>query len=622
MSKRTGKSSPPVETLPPRTPAPWRNDAVLCAFLVALTLVAYSQVSRLGFVNFDDDEYVTDNSHVQAGLTPANVWWAFTTGTNSNWHPLTWLSHMLDVSLFGLNPVGHHFTSLVLHLVNTALLYWLLRRMTGERGLSAVVAALFAVHPLHVESVAWVAERKDVLSTMFWFLTTLAYVRYVEKPDWGRYGVVVGLFALGLMAKPMLVTLPFTLLLLDYWPLQRVVAITPAAEGGRYRNFGHLIIEKIPLFVLAAASCVITYLVQRGGGAMTSSTNIALPTRVGNAVVAYANYLGKALWPHGLAAYYPHLGPELRWWMLIGPLLVLILTTALVLWRRRAQPYLPVGWFWYLGALVPVIGLVQVGEQAMADRYTYVPVIGPFIMAVWGINDVLRRSPRHRHWGVLLAAPVLLAFSVVTWIQVGYWRDSETLFRHALAVTDRNHVAHTNLGELLLTRDKNDEAIEHLRKAVEINPRNEVAWNNLGSGLLKTGQIDEAAVYLSRALEVRPNYFNAHCLLGMALTKQGRIAEATEHYVSAARLAPEDLRPHWMLQETAADLMRDNKASEAVIPLRALVELRPNDAAVHFNLAMALERLGEAGGARQEYSEALRLKPDLREAKSGLERVK
>lgn len=439
-----------------------RLHVVLALGLAALTFAAYFSVLSNGFVSYDDGKYVTENPHLRAGLSTDTVVWAFTTFRASNWHPLTWLSHAFDVQLYGMNPLGHHLTSLLLHIANVVLLYWLLFRMTTSPWKSAFVAALFAVHPLHVESVAWVAERKDVLSTFFWMLTMLAYVRYAESPSAGCYLPVIILFAIGLLAKPMLVTLPLVLLLLDYWPLRRGPIL------GR-------LTEKIPLLVLAAGSCVVTFVAQRSGGSVADLGRFTLAERIGNALVSYVTYIGKAFWPSKLACFYPHPGSGLPAWQPILAAVGLIGFTGIVIKLSVRRPYLLTGWLWYLVALVPVIGFVQVGFQAMADRYTYIPLIGIFVMIAWGIPESMgaceyegvsarkrpparsrplrhsqTRTPTHSH--TLLAATAALVLAVLAWrtsVEVRYWHDEVTLFERALAVTHGNYVAHNNLGRAL-----------------------------------------------------------------------------------------------------------------------------------------------------------------------------
>jgi hypothetical protein len=446
------------------------------------------------FVDYDDNLYVTANPHVQEGLTRAGVRWAFTTFAAANWHPLTWISLMLDWSIGGPGPRIFHLTNLILHLANVLLLFFILDRMTGRRRPSAVTAVLFAIHPLHVESVAWIAERKDVLSTLFMLLTLMAYAGFVERPGLVRRLAVVLLFALGLLAKPMLVTLPVLLLMLDAWPLRR-------KEPWR-----HLVLEKAPLLALSIATGALTLVAQRQGGTVGSLAGYPLGVRVANAVVATATYLGKAIWPTRLAAFYPHPGASLAAWKVAGSALVLVTLTLWTIQVRRSRPYLLFGWAWYLVTLAPVVGIVQVGWQARADRYTYIPLIGIFLGVAWAVSD--RFAERPALFGSLASA-VLVMLGIGAFAQAGYWRDSETLFRHALAVTDNNSVAHNNLGTALLRRGLPSQAEEHFAEAVRIDPSFADAHSNLGVALGRQGMIDEAILEFQRALDLEPDHPDA-----------------------------------------------------------------------------------------------------------------
>ena len=454
----------------------------------------YAPVRHHEFVNFDDSQYVSQNPEVTGGLNGRAVSWALTTGHAGNWHPLTWLSHLLDVELFGLDPGRHHLTSVALHLANTLLLFGLLFRMTGALFRSAFVAALFALHPLHVESVAWIAERKDVLSALFFLLTLSAHLAYVRRPGWSRYVLVVVLFALGLMAKPMLVTLPFVLLLLDFWPLGRAAA--PSA-------WRRLIVEKLPLLALAIASSLVTLLVQQRAGAIKGLDLLPLSRRLATAVLACVWYAAKVVWPTHLAALYPYPAPVPSW-QALGALAVLAAVSLIVLRAAPRQPYLPVGWFWFIGTLVPVLGLVQVGSQPWADRYTYIPVIGLFIVVAWGAVDLLA-GWRHRH--VLLAgaaALVLVACAIAARRQVGYWRSSVVLWEHALEVTTANHRAESNLAHALAGQRRLEEAVAHYSAALRIKPDFAEAHNNLGLALAEQGQGTRGHGPLRRGLARAP----------------------------------------------------------------------------------------------------------------------
>ncbi len=519
-----------------------KNKQILMIYilLTIATLAVFWQVNNGEFIFFDDPDYVTENNHVQNGITLEGIRWAFTTGHAANWHPLTWISHMLDVQLFGLQPRGHHLTNLFFHIANTLLLFFVLLRMTKARWQSAFVAALFALHPLHVESVAWVAERKDVLSAFFWMLTMGAYCYYVERPGLQRYLIVVVFFVLGLIAKPMLVTLPFVLLLLDYWPLQRfqqnksdqkfstavnksvsgekqkgksrkkhtveeeVIVEKPADSKSQWALIRPLLWEKIPLFALAVLSSIVTYLVQQQGGMVKSFERFPLSVRIENAFVSYVTYIGKTIWPNDLAAIYPH--PEsLPAWQVIGAVLILIAVTITVIWKARRIPYLAVGWLWYAGTLVPVIGLVQVGLQARADRYTYLPLIGLFIMTAWGISEFLKNWQYQKKVLFASSTVVLLCLCIVTWTQVRYWQNSITLLEHALNATHNNYIAYYNRGLAYEHLGNHRQAIEDYDKSIEINPNFHVrAYYNRGLAYTMLGNYPQAIEDYNKAIEIYP----------------------------------------------------------------------------------------------------------------------
>ena len=463
-----------------------------CLALIAVNMIVYAPVWHHGFVNYDDDEYVSTNTVVLRGLTWHGASWAFTTGHAGNWHPLTWLSHMLDVQFYGLDPGPHHLTNLLFHIANTLLLFGLLHRMTGALGRSAFVAGLFAVHPLHVESVAWVAERKDVLSTLFWMLTLWAYVEYVRRPGLRRYWPVLLFFALGLMAKQMLVTLPFVLLLLDFWPLGRVGTRPNPAGGWALSRDGwattvRLVWEKLPLLALTVVSSIVTVVVHRQAAAVISLSATPLNLRVANALVSYVTYISKMLWPARLAVLYPYAQSLPGWWV-AGAFLGLMGISVAVIRAGPRHPYLPVGWLWYLGTMVPVIGLIQVGNQATADRYTYVPLIGLFIVVAWGVPDLLVRWPRRRIGLPIAAGLVILACAIAARGQLRYWEDSTTLWTRALAVTTENNIAHNNLAVSLADQGKLDEAIAHYSEALRIKPDYTKAQDNLDLALVRRGK--------------------------------------------------------------------------------------------------------------------------------------
>lgn len=491
-----------------------RLELLVCLGLALATAASYSTVLGNDFV-YDDGDYVLDNSRVKGGLTLANVSWAWTTFFQSNWHPLTWMSLQLDASLLGTGPAGFHLTNVVLHLANTVLLFVVLQRMTGALGSSAFVAGVFGLHPLHVESVAWITERKDVLSTLFWLLTMLAYYHYVQRPGLLRYLLVVLPFVLGLLAKPMLVTLPCVLLLLDYWPLRRGENQPgPAASlTALWRRWWPLVWEKLPLFALSAASSVITWYAQQRGGSVARLDQVPLEARLGNAVVAYATYLRKMFWPSDLAPFYPHPGINLS----IRDLALALLVLAALSWAgwrwRQTCPALLVGWLWYLGTLVPVIGLVQVGSQALADRYTYVPLMGATIALTWPSAELARRW----HWQKILSAVgriALVACALLTWNQVSYWKDDLTLWTHTLALTGSHAVVHENLGVGHAKRKQLDQAIRELQRAVNLAPLHLGAHQNLAGVLIERGRFTEAAELCRQVLQADPQNAAAHRNLG------------------------------------------------------------------------------------------------------------
>ena len=575
----------------------WKIAA--CLFLVLATLAVYGQVLNYQFVNYDDDLYITDNPTVQNGLTRDGLGLAFTSSYAGLWHPLTMLSHMLGCELFGLNPGGHHLINLLFHIANALLLFLWLQRTTQAMGPSFLVAALFALHPLHVESVAWVAERKDVLSTFFWLLTMWAYVWYVEAPRLGRYLLILLCFMLGLMSKPMLVTLPFVLLLLDYWPLNRwtlngsaAVSHSRVSQDAKARqgiSIKRLAWEKAPLFALATLFSLVTFWAEKKIGAVQSLENVALTSRLANALVAYVTYLGKMIWPTRLAVFYPLPG-AIPLWQWLGAGLTLAFLSLLIIRQCRRRPYLLVGWLWYLGTLVPVIGLVQVGGQALADRYTYVPLIGLFILVAYGMAGL---GPKWRPARYLLpvgAAMILAALMICTWIQVQYWRDSASLFAHALQVTKDNALAHDSLGIVLLSQGQVDQAIDHFDEAVRLNPNYAKGHYNLGNALLARGEVNQAVAHYERALQIRPNYAKAHNSLGLALLSQGKMDEAIVHCEEALRLQPNYVGA---LNNLGLAFLSQGKMDQAVAQFEKVLRFRPNSPVVHNNLGLALLSAGQ-----------------------------
>jgi lipoprotein NlpI len=559
-------------------------DLLLLAGMLVAALVVFWPIGHHQFITYDGDAYVAKNPGVQGGLTREGVVWAFTTIYTGNWHPLTWLSHMADCELYGLHPAGHHWTNLLLHLISTALLFGALRRMTGSPGRSAVVAWLFAVHPLHVESVAWIAERKDVLSTVFWMSTMWAYAWYADRPGAGRYLLVVLSLAAGLLAKPMLVTLPFVLLLLDYWPLGRMPRLAvpaslnaPGAVRRRLREWGlrvravqPLVLEKLPLIGVAVAAGLMTLMAQRLDGSVGSLDRFPLAERVANAVISYATYLIKAAWPTRLAVFYPYDPESLSLERLIGSAALLVAITLLVIARAKRSPYLLAGWLWYMGTLVPVIGLLQVGEQARADRYTYVPLVGIFVMVVWTVSDWAGKSRYRRIALSLVSVGVILALMSAARSQVVLWKDNTTLFEHALSVTKRNHVAHYMIAGELMARGDRDGAISHYTAAIEYKPDWAGARNNLAVLFEQEGRLDDAIEQYRAALEDMPRYALAHNNLGVLLAKKGRYAEAVSHYEAALLIDPAFADAH---KNLGLLLLQQGRTQEG---LRHLFAVRPD----------------------------------------------
>ncbi|MCH2606581.1 MAG: tetratricopeptide repeat protein [Nitrospinales bacterium] len=506
---------------------------IICIFLVISTLAVYWQVKDHEFINYDDNRYITENGHVQAGLTGESIVWAFTTSYASNWHPMTWLSHMLDYELYGDRPKGHLLTNVLLHITNALLLFMVLFRLTGAIWQSAFVAVLFALHPLNVGSVAWAAERKNVLSTLFWLLTMGAYISYVNKPSIKKYGWVALFLALGLMSKPMLVTLPFVLLLLDYWPLRRWNIKNTNGSIEQTTNsvpLSRLILEKIPLLLLVIGSITTTLIVQKMGGAVKSFDVFPLKERFINASVSYLSYLQKMVWPINLSVFYPHPEGALPVWkgVLCGMVLVGI-TILAVKWIRKA-PYFAVGWFWYLGTLVPVIGIVQVGAQAMADRYAYVPLIGIFIILAWGISDLLEKWDLRKKALPIAAGVVIPVLMVAAWVQAGHWKNTITIFKHAVSVTENQYpsfsTAHNNLGYALELKGDIGAAITHYKTAIKINPNYANTYNNLGAALAQQGSLKEAINYFQEALRFNPDLILARKNLERAIREYGQAGES------------------------------------------------------------------------------------------------
>lgn len=651
----------------------------LAVLLALITLALYWPATHYGFINYDDPQYLTENPHVQGGLSWQGIEWAFcNTQQAAYWAPFMWMSHELACQFFGLNPWGHHLINVLLHAANTVLVFLVFRRMTRTIWQSLVLAALFGWHPLRVESVAWVTERKDVLSGLFWMLTLLAYAKYVEA---GRvrdsksnlwYGVALAMFVFGLMSKAMLVTLPFVLLLLDYWPLGRF-------KSDRARQ---LMMEKIPFFALATGVSILTYVVQKHGGAVATVENLPLGARIENALISYCRYLGKIFWPKDLAVFYPHPG----YWPLGEVLLAAFFVGGISVFlfkARQRYPFLLVGWLWFAGTLLPVIQLVQSGEQSMADRFTYVPSLGILIVLVWGGHELVKRQ---RYCKMMLSVAGSLAMVIcftLTRQQLGYWQDSETLFRHTLAVTAKNYLAFNCLGEALLNNGQTEEAKSQLQKAIRLQPDyteahdnlgnaffkegqldramsefqeairlqsddakahynfgvglfkegqtqaaieqyqiathlqpdNAEAYDNLGIAFFKQGQIDEAISQYQEAVRLKPDFVRARDNLGVALFVKGQTDEAIRQFQEAIRLSPDDAGAHYNLGNA---FFNTGQIGEAINQYRETVRLQPDDAKAHYNLGVALLNKDEIDGAIEQFREAVRLKPDYADAQRNL----
>jgi len=577
-----------------------RTAVPLVGLLLFLsTLALYYPALQNGFVNYDDSAYVTSNFHVQQELTSRNLAWAFTSTAEASWHPLTWISHMLDAQLFGLGPAGHHGQSVLWHAVNVVLLFLLLAKATGFVGRSALVAGLFAVHPLNVESVAWVAERKTVLSTFFLLLALGAYGWYVKRPRASRYLLVALLFALGLMAKPMVITLPFALLLVDFWPLQRF----PAAPISK------LALEKIPLLALSAASAAITLYAQRTGGAVGSTELLPMAMRVKNAIYSYLIYVEKAVRPSGLAVFYPHPEGSLALWKVLGASAVLAAVTGLF-WHFRERRYLLVGWFWFLGTLAPVIGIVQVGRQAWADRYAYLPLWGLFVIGVWLASEGAARISLSRAAQVAIALAVLLGYSVMAHIQIGYWRNSYSLFAHAIQVTDANPIAEGNLGSALTEMRRPDLAISHLERAIRLMPTFSTAHYNLGTLLRRQNELDRALREYQLVLKYGSDEREAaqtHNNLGVLFNQLGRRDDAVAEFTQAIALNPfeqNSLVGRGMIEH------EEGKLDAALQDFARAAQVAPSPLAFYWQ-GRVLEDKGQLSAAAEAYRTALKLAPDF-----------
>jgi protein O-mannosyl-transferase len=619
--------------------------------LVLIVLIAFEPLRHNDFISYDDIDYVTMNPHVQSGLTWQSIRWAFTTGFAANWHPLTWLSHMLDVELFGLNPVGHHIHSLLLHTLSTVLLFWLLYEMTGAVWCSAFAAMIFGIHPLRVESVAWAAERKDVLSMLFFMLTLAAYLYYVKRGGTGRYLLVLLCFAMGLLAKPMLVTLPIVLMILDFWPLLRLrsgLVGRTQVSADRIQMYEHhpasiwnLAAEKIPLFIFTFASCIVTYLVQQKGGAVNKLDKFPFISRIANALVSYMAYLYKTVLPKDLAVLYPNPFPGWPLWKPVISFLLLASISGIVIYNIKKRPYLVAGWLWYMITLIPVIGLVQVGSQSMADRYSYLPSIGILIMLSWTAAQLSAKWRYQRILMGILSGLAAIAMVVGTRTQLAYWKNSVTLFEHTLAATENNYLIHNDLGAFLLKQNRFDEAANHFKKVLRAWPDFPDANNNLTTLLIRRKQFDEAMDYVNRSLKARSNNAAAYCNMGLILDARGKFDEAMHAYEQAIQFDQNCfqainnlgvLKIRYGLLDEAIKCFRQSiqinskyvqaycnlvlalqkqKKYEESIPygIKAL-EIDPNNPDTWYNLALSQQSLGQLQAASDSYHHALQCDPN------------
>jgi tetratricopeptide (TPR) repeat protein len=577
--------------------------------LAVSTLLVFWQVRNFDFVNYDDNVYIYENPHVLNGLTADAVSWAFTTGFAEFWHPLTWLSLMLDCQLFGSKPAGFHFTNLILHIANVLLVFLVLKRMTNAIWQSAFVAALFALHPLHVESVAWVSERKDVLSTFFWLLAMLAYVRYVKQSGASRYLLTLLIFALGLMAKPMLVTLPFVFLLLDFWPLYRIKHFDRQVI---YR----LVLEKIPFIILSIASSVIAFLAQQGSSLISSF--VALPSlkfRIGNALISYAKYIEKMFWPGRLSVFYPHPGENVSVLYAVISAAVLLAVTILVIRFAKNHRYLVTGWFWYLGTLVPVIGLVKFTDSSYADRFTYIPYIGLFIMIAWYLPQLLSKWPQRKIALGLSMVLVLTTLGICAHRQTSCWNNSFTLFSHAIEVTQNNYIAHYNLGFAYGNLGRWQDAIDAYKQAIRIKPDYAEAHTSLGFAYGNLGRGTESIEAYKQAIKIKPGFAEAHYNLGIAYGKLGSYQEQIEAYKQAVRIKPDYAEAFYNLGLACDKLGSWREAMDAY---KQAIKIKPDYVEARNNLGFAYGNLGRWQDAIDVYKQAIRINPDDAEARSNL----
>ena len=596
-----------------------RRPSLTFSFILGLfTFLLYLPIVRNGFVGYDDQGYITENTHVSTGLSWPNIVWAFKSDEQANWHPLTWISHMADCQMFGLNPAGHHFINILLHTTNTLLIFFLLKQMTRELWASALVAAFFGWHPLHVESVAWASERKDVLSTFFWLLTMIVYVKYTRKPGAFAYLAALVLFACALMSKPMAVTLPFVLLLMDFWPLNRFASVDRNAThdfsnqnpGISLRTIAFLVLEKLPFFALSLLDCYVTFLVQKSGGAVLSVAALPFSYRFANALWSYLRYISNLLCPMGLSVIYPYKAHLPVVLVAISIVLLVIWSGLFLVWRKKFR-YLLVGWLWFLGTLVPTIGLIQVGAQSMADRYMYIPSIGLFILIVWGIKDLIRFNPACRNYCLVAGATALTLCLVMTSWQIRYWRDTVTLFVHAIKVTGDNGVAYFTLGTVYEQTGDRTNALALYKKSVEIDPNYLPSQICLGRMLLVNGDYQNAKPHLDYAELLNNRDPDLEVNMGLLLQQAGRNDEGVSHVRRAVQMNPESAQNHYYL---AYALEKMTNTTEAIQEFSTTLQLQPDYPDARYGLAAALTTAGRTNEAIAQYQIEIQQHPKNLEA--------
>jgi len=598
---------------------------MFCLFLTLVIVIIYGQVGSFDFVDWDDGLYVTKNVYVQKGLSVEGVIWAFTTPHAGSWQPITWLSHMLDSELYGLNPAGHHYTNVAFHTANTLLLFIILFRMTGALWQSAFVAALFAVHPLHVESVAWVSERKDVLSTFFGLLMIGAYYHYIKTPHFKNYLLVIIFFSLGLLAKPMVVTFPFVLLLLDFWPLKRIrlknnydLKSESSTYYGSKINF-QLIVEKIPLFILAVIQCTLTFIIQRRDGIMVPLEVLSLKTRIANTLVSYVDYVLKTFWPHNLAYYYPYSIDTFSVWQICGAALLITSVIFGAIYLSRQYSYVLVGLFWYFVTLVPVIGLVQVSDQAMADRYTYIPLIGFFIIVAWGVPDILKQWQYRKTFLCVSAAIILSLLTTRAFFQTRHWKNSVTLFENAVKINENNYHALNNLVTALTGNGKYHDAFLYLNRALKTDPQKVHLRMNLANVLFLQSKPDKAISLYREILQTDTKNADVHYNLAYVLSAQGKLEEALSLYKETLRIDPEYLKAHYNLGNI---YFNQGKTAEAFMHYAEIIKIKPDYVQAYNKLGFILFKQGKFKEAGVFFSKALQIDPCFSEARANLDIVR